>query len=65
MSLCLQTMKGNVNLVSAHAPTLGASLDVKDSFTVRPMDVDELLFILRDFSARVENERIHLPRALG
>ena len=47
MSLCLQTTKGDVNLASAYAPTLGASPDDKDSFyeaiadTVRIMDIDE------------------------
>ena len=59
MSLCLQTRKGNVNLVSAYAPTLGASPDVKDTFyealadTVRLMNVEEPLFILGNFNGRV------------
>ena len=67
MSLCLQTTKGNVNLVSVYAHTLGASPDVKDSFyealadTVRLPNVDEPLFILGDFKARVGNQRIHWP----
>ena len=55
MSLCLQTTKGNVNLVSGYAPTLGASPDVNDSLyeavadTVRHMNIDELLLIFGDF----------------
>ena len=57
--------------LSVHAPRLGASLDVKDSFyealahTVRLMNIDEPLFILEDFNARVRNQRIYSPRALG
>ena len=57
MSLCLQTTKSNVNLVSVYVPTFGASLDVKDSFieapadTVRLMNIDEPLFILGDYNA--------------
>ena len=71
MSLCLQTMKGNVNLDSVYAPTPGASPGVKDSFyealadTVSLMNIDEPLFILGDFNAHVRNQRIHWPRALG
>ena len=71
MLFCLQTRKGNVNLVSAYAPKLDASPDVKDSFyealadTVRLMNIDEPLFILGDFSACVRNQRIHWPQALG
>ena len=68
MSLSLETTKGNVNLVSAYAPTLGASPHVKDYFyealadTLRLMNTDKPLFILREFNTRVENQR---PRALG
>ena len=54
-----------------YAPTFDASPDVKDSFyealavPVRLMNTDEPLFILGDFNARVGNQRIHRPRALG
>ena len=71
MLLCIQTIKGNVNLVSAYAPTLGASPDMKDSLyealedTVRLMNIDELLFILGDFNTRVGNQQTHWPQALG
>ena len=59
-----QTTEGDVNLVSAYAPTLGVSPDVKDSFyealadTVRLMNIDQPLFILGDFNARVGNQWI-------
>ena len=58
MSQFLQTTKGNVNLVSAYALTLGPYPDVKGSFyevladTVRLMNIDEQLFIL-DISTHV------------
>ena len=70
MALCLQTTKGNVNFVSAYAPSLGASPDVTDSFhkaladTVRLMNIDESLFILGNFNARVGNQWTQWPRAL-
>ena len=70
MSLCLQTTKGYVNLISVYAPALGASPDVKDSFyraladTVRLMNTDELFFILGDFNARIGNQWIPAPRTL-
>ena len=59
MSLSLETTKGNVNLVSAYAPTLGASPHVKDYFyealadTLRLMNTELNRFSFLESSTHV------------
>lgn len=60
--------KHNINLVNAYVPTFSAFSEVKDSSyetltdNVRLMNIDESLFILRNFNACVGS---HSPQALG
>ena len=59
LSLRLQTSSGPVSLISAYAPTLASTEEVKDKFyddlsaAIRRIPDRELLFIAGDFNARV------------
>ena len=71
MSVSVNTTKGQMNLISAYAPTLCASSEDKDKFydalsaVVSEMDAKKPLYILGDFNARVGNDHQSWPRSLG
>ena len=59
LSLQLHSSAGPVTLISAYAPTLSSTTEVKDKFydnlaaTIKKVPEREALFILRDFHTRV------------
>ena len=71
LSLQLHSSVGPVTLISAHAPTLSATTEVKDKFyddlaaTIKKVPEREALFILGDFNARVGADHNSWPTCLG
>ncbi|KAI8479746.1 hypothetical protein Bbelb_425490 [Branchiostoma belcheri] len=71
MSLKINTCSGPVHLISAYAPTLQASDDVKDSFydLLRNILVKiprkQPVYVLGDFNARVGSDHASWPRQIG
>lgn len=64
----LHTSEGPITLVSAYAPTLSATPEVKDEFyeslvaTIRGVPSQEILILLCDFNARVGADHNSWPR---
>ena len=71
MSLAINTADGPINLLSAYAPTLAASAEVKDAFynqqesLIQGISRREYLIILEDFNARVGSDNEAWPNCLG
>ena len=71
LSLQLHTMAGPTTLISAYAPTLTATADVKDRFyddlssVISRVPETESVFILGDFNARVGTDHNTWPSCLG
>ncbi|XP_063598208.1 uncharacterized protein LOC134774742 [Penaeus indicus] len=71
LTLLLNTTAGPVTLVSVYAPTLTATLDVKDEFydklaaTINSIPSKEQLVLLEDFNARVGADHNTWPTCLG
>ena len=71
LTLCLNTTKGPVTLVSVYAPMLSATPDAKDEFyenlasTIRNIPSTEQLVLLGNFNARVGADNNSWPSCLG
>ena len=71
LSLQLYSSAGPVSLISAYAPTLTSTAEVKDKFfddlstTIEKIPEQEPLFILGDFNARVGADQNSWPTCLG
>ena len=71
LSLQLHSSAGLVTLISAYAPTLSSTTEVKDKFydelaaTIKKVPEREPLFILGDFNARVGADNNSWPTCLG
>ena len=71
LSLQIHSSAGLVTLISACAPTLSSTTEVKDKFyddlaaTIKKVPEGEALFILRDFKARVGADHNSWPTCLG
>ena len=71
LSLRLHASTGHVNIISAYAPTLSASVESNDAFydqleaKIKSIPTSEELFILGDFNARVGTDNTSWPRCIG
>ena len=71
LSLRLHASTGHVNITSAYAPTLSASVESNDTFydqleaKIKSIPTSEELFILGDFNARVSTDNTSWPRCIG
>ncbi|KAI8511348.1 hypothetical protein Bbelb_104480 [Branchiostoma belcheri] len=71
MLMRLNTAGGYVNLINAYAPTLAASMELKDSFygmlgqAFSSIPHGEQLYLLGDFNARVGRDHDTWPTSLG
>ena len=69
--MCLQTRSGNVNIISAYAPTLDADSEVKDRFydelsqVVSRIQSEEEMSLLGDFNARVGRDSDSWSGSIG
>lgn len=71
LSLRLTTSSGPVTILSVYAPTLCSTAEAKDLFyeeleaKVKQVPIEERLFLLGDFNARVGSDSTSWPRCLG
>ena len=71
MHINLNTVTGTIHLVSAYAPTLASSSDIKDAFyseledSIKGVPKNHPLIILGDYNARVGDDQGSWPISLG